>query len=370
MSCLSVLIARFAAAILPAGMTDWGRAMVAETQAIGRDGLALRFALGCLWTSLSKRLSSHVAQQEPMMPSNPTDRPRRFATFCAAGALGLGFGYMAAAGAPAAHFVMNGAAFVLGLLALGVIVEAGRIGRLPPGLVSVPLAGILLAVSLWGVSADGVNRWISVGGVALQPSLILVPVVALGFVRSRDGFSGLAVMIAALALALQPDRAMAAALAAGVLAVALARRGWLELAALAGALLGFAATMFRPDPSPAVPFVDQILFSSFAVHPVAGLAVWCGAALMLLPALVGLARDAEHRPAYAVFGALWLAVIGAAALGNYPTPLVGYGGSAILGYLISLIGLPRRTSSADIGPGRKGETAASTGQGMLRAGLA
>jgi cell division protein FtsW (lipid II flippase) len=344
--------------------------MVAETEAIGRAGPRLRFAVGCLWAAVSHRLSMHFTRQEPMMHYRPTEHPRRFASYCAAGAVGLGLSYMAVAGAPAFYLVMNGAAFLLGLLALGVIVEAGRIGRVPPGLVSMVLATILLAVSLGGVSANGVSRWISVGGVLLQPSLILVPSLVLGFVRSRDGLSGLAVMIAALALALQPDRAMAAALAAGSLSIALTRRGWLELAAIAAAVMGFIATMIRPDLSPAMPFVDQILFSSFAVHPVAGLALWCGTALMLVPAVVGLARDPHHRAAYAAFVALWLAVIGAAALGNYPTPLVGYGGSAILGYLISLIGLPRRTASAETGQAQKTATADPDAQRMLRARLA
>jgi hypothetical protein len=33
-------------------------------------------------------------------------------------------------------------------------------------------------------------------------------------------------------------------------------------------------------------------------------------------------------------------VVAAAALGNYPTPLVGYGGAAVLGYLLSVALLP------------------------------
>jgi hypothetical protein len=66
---------------------------------------------------------------------------------------------------------------------------------------------------------------------------------------------------------------------------------------------------------------------------------------MIVPALVGWARDPDNRAFYAVFGAVWLAVIAAAALGNYPTPLVGYSGSAILGYLLSAIGLPPRTAA-------------------------
>lgn len=370
MSRLPVLIACFAAAILPASMGDWGRGMVAETRAIGRAGPGLRFAVGCLSAAISHRLSIHFTKQEPMMPHRPTDHPRRFAISCAAGAVGLGMSYMAAAEAPASYLVMNGAAFILGLLALGVIVQAGRIWRVGTGLVSMAMALILLAVSLGGVSANGVTRWISVGGVLLQPSLILVPALVLGFVRSRDRLSGLAIIIAALALALQPDRAMAAALAAGLLAIGLTRRGWLELTAMAAALTGFLGTMIRPDLSLAMPFVDQILLSSFAVHPLAGLALWCGATLMLVPAIAGLARDPDHRAAYAAFGAIWLTLIAAAALGNYPTPLVGYGGSAILGYLIGLVGLPRRTDSVEISPAPKTATADPDDQRMLCAGLA
>jgi hypothetical protein len=89
-----------------------------------------------------------------------------------------------------------------------------------------------------------------------------------------------------------------------------------------------------------MPFVDQIFYTSFAVHPLAGFAVVAGTVLMLVPAIAGYFCDSDHRPIYATFGAVWLAVILAAALGNYPTPLVGYSGSAILGYLISLLGLP------------------------------
>ena len=42
------------------------------------------------------------------------------------------------------------------------------------------------------------------------------------------------------------------------------------------------------------------------------------------------------RPRLLAFGAVWVAMIVAAAAGNYPTPLVGFGGSAIVGYLLSI----------------------------------
>lgn len=115
--------------------------------------------------------------------------------------------------------------------------------------------------------------------------------------------------------------------------------------AAGAAISGFVASMLQADVQPAMPYVDQILYSSFDVHPLAGMAVFAGAALMIMPSIIGGLYDIERLETYAVFGIVWLAVIVAAALGNYPTPLVGYGGSAIIGYVVSLLGLPQRTNS-------------------------
>jgi hypothetical protein len=141
-------------------------------------------------------------------------------------------------------------------------------------------------------------------------------------------------------------------------ALALSRPERMVLMGLAGALAGFATTLLRADASSAVPFVDRIFFSSFALHPLAGFAVLGGATLMLVPAIAGYRIDPDRRASHAVFGSVWLAVILAAALGNYPTPLVGYGGSAILGYLLSLLYLPRgatRTIGRGGAPGPQAE---------------
>ena len=76
------------------------------------------------------------------------------------------------------------------------------------------------------------------------------------------------------------------------------------------------------------------------MHALAGAAVWAGSLPLLVPAPVGWYQDRADRDSHALFGALWLAGIVAAALGNYPTPLVGYGSSAIIGYLLALLALP------------------------------
>jgi hypothetical protein len=105
-----------------------------------------------------------------------------------------------------------------------------------------------------------------------------------------------------------------------------------------------------PDLVPATPFVDRVLHTAFEVHPIAGAAVAAGAASLVVPALAGLWKGDGDRGALLAFGACWSAIVAAAALGDYPTPLVGYGGSAVLGYLLSASLLPggvRKADSAD-----------------------
>ncbi|HEX8262840.1 MAG TPA: hypothetical protein VF547_08200, partial [Allosphingosinicella sp.] len=192
-----------------------------------------------------------------------------------------------------------------------------------------------LLTAMFGVVADGASRWVSVGPISVQVSLIVLPAMIVLYARRPDPVGTAGMAVAALALAIQPDRAMAGVLLAGLLALLATRPGRLPALACAAAALGFGWTLLAPDRLPSSAFVDGVLFSAFDVHPVAGLAVVLGAASLLVPAAIGLARGAGDRAALLAFGGCWSAVIAAAALGNYPTPLVGYGGSAVLGYLLS-----------------------------------
>lgn len=268
---------------------------------------------------------------------------RRLVGLCAIGATGLGIGYMVIGGAPLGYPLRNLAALAIGFLAVGIVTHVPRMRWLSVGPVVLALGLLLLASDLVGVTNQGATRWVSIGGLSIQPSLILMPVLAIGFANARDWTGGLGVVAAAVALALQPDRAMAGALAAGLGVLALVRPERCVLVVLAAAVAGFVATMLQSDIQPAMPYVDQILFTAFGVHLLAGLMVLAGSALLLVPALAGWRR----HPGYLVFGGVWLAIVLAAVLGNYPTPLVGYGGSAIVGYLLCVVGLPGATAARD-----------------------
>ena len=276
-------------------------------------------------------------------------QPRLLGLLCGAAAVAIGMAYMEAAGAPSRYLLVNLAALVLGAtfwLALGATASSRPAGAGPAVLaLSVPL----LLTALFGVAADGASRWVDLGPLSVQVSLIVLPVMIILSARRPDPVGTAGMIVAALALALQPDRAMAGAVLAALLALLLAAPGRLPAASAAASALALGWTLLTPDSVGASAFVDKILYTAFDVHPLAGAAVLAGAAILLVPALAAARAGWSDRAPLLAFGACWSAVIAAAALGNYPTPLVGYGGSAVLGYLLSVALLPGGARAAAAG---------------------
>jgi cell division protein FtsW (lipid II flippase) len=245
---------------------------------------------------------------------------------------------MAAAGAPNAYLAVNLAALVIGLALLALLQRNRVTGH---GWLMLAAAAGLLATALLGTTTEDATRWVRIGVVSIQPSLVLLPLMLMTFARSRDTATTLAMLLSAVALALQPDRAMAGALVAGLAALAATTRDRQVLLALTAALIGFAVTLARPDTLAPSAFVEQVYASAFGFSALAGLALLAGSALLLLPLL------ALDRIAALVFAATWLAILAAAVIGNYPTPLLGYGGSGIIGYLLCVAVLPGRQRRRD-----------------------
>ena len=296
---------------------------------------------------------------------------RVVAIVCGLAATCLGIVYLTAAGAPASRSVVNGMAFLLGAVALvGIGGAMPRIGR-HSGPLLLLFGGSLLVTALLGAAADGASRWIMVGPLSVQVSLVLLPFMAVTFARYPTPAGCIGMAVAAIALALQPDRAMAGVLAFSMAVLASARPSRLTASALVVACAAFLVTLVRADTLPAVPYVDQILFTAFNVHILVGAAVWLGCLLLLVPPILGWRGISDLGHAYLVSGAVWIGCIAAAALGNYPTPVVGYGGSAILGYFLTFAFLPACTRSAtEQTAGADGDDSATSAELRRRVSLA
>lgn len=254
---------------------------------------------------------------------------------CAIAAVALGTVHMTLGGAPDRLIIVNLAALLIGIGLCLWLSQSRHLKGERIALIAPLLGTSLLATALLGLQADGASRWISVAGLIVQPSLLFVPVLVMLHARGGSGWTVAGLALAIAGTAAQPDRAMAGVLVGSLVVLALMRRERRDLWLALGALVGFVVTVVRPDRGGISPFVDQILFSSFEVHPLVGVGLAMGALLLVVPAAVQAMRAGDRTTAL-VFGTTWSLVVIAAMLGNYPTPLVGYGGSAIIGYLLSV----------------------------------
>ena len=320
--------------IVPDRRQKWAQAMIAEIAAIDKDGEAATFALGCLMACCRFRIETIISSGN-RGSSMVKDRfvVLTFASGVVAGLIGLT--YLLVSGAPLTMVVVNGAALVVGILLAPSLRLSAR--ATDPVVSTAALIGafILLGTAIFGYAIEDARRWLLIGPFFIQTSLILLPLIAVCFARIQNFRTTAAVCVAGFAMAAQPDRAMAAMLFVTVAAVGLMRPNRLTVSASAFCTMTFAATLLLPDRLPAVPFVDHILWSAFGIDPWVGVALWAGCLSLVCPILF--VPKAERSLAQYVFVSCWLTLIVAAALGAYPTPIVGYGASAIIGYFLSLI---------------------------------
>jgi hypothetical protein len=329
---------RSLAGLAPDRMSDWAEAVRAEAASIDDDGEALRFAAetggGLALTFLWARLGDALA----LSPDGA--EPRLAAAFAATVAVAIGVAHLCVAGAPFSMIVVNIASLVIGLAMLAGATRWHLLSRDSHDPSMVIMAGLLVLTSMFGISSQGAARWVAIGSLMVQPSLILLPALLIMFVRNRTGAGVAAIIVAAVAMALQSDRAMAGAMFSGMAVLWIWHRNGQVAVALAATGTSFLITLARTDSMLPARFTEGVLISSWQSHPLIGIAVALGAAMLLLPCAVSRGNRNIASETSSVFGAIWLAIILAAILGDYPAPLVGYGGSAIIGYLLSACMLP------------------------------
>lgn len=255
-----------------------------------------------------------------------------------AGAATIGIVTLHTGGAPTSYAIVNAAAVGAGLLFAALLF---RIPRRAEGPLALTAALALLATALWGMEIEGVRRWATLpGAIQVQPALLLLPLLlAMHARRAGDLWHAAAMLVAAVAIAAQPDRSMAIALVLVAVAMWLADRTRMTLLVLCVAALSLVATWARPDPLAGVTFVEWVIADGWQAGPMRGAILSLGALAMLAPLLALPAASAEQRRAIIAFALCWGGLTLASLIGPYPTPLLGYGASGIIGYFVSLIAL-------------------------------
>jgi len=254
-------------------------------------------------------------------------------------------------GAPLRMPLMNLSALLIGLCAVKAAASVRNLKASSAATdIALVTAGLAIPLTaMFGEQMDGVARWLVIAGITLQPALMVIPPLVVGFAIFPSPFRALAVALASAGVAMQPDPAAAAMLALGIaLALLGMRRSPLAVVALAASCAGLSIALAYSVALPAVPFAEGLLL--LAVQSGAGTTTvaLAAVALVFVPAVAGL--RAEPRAALAFVG-VWLAGLGAALLGPYPTPIVGFGGSAVIGYVLSVAMMGRaRAAATDSGP--------------------
>ncbi len=336
--------------LAPDHRKQWARAMQVELDHVDSRRAALGFALGCLLACARFRLEP-IISRSGSRAIIPDDRFLVAASIAGVTACLVGLSYLYAAGAPVMLLLVNGGALIVGLCAAMILRFALPKTDRVLTIVALSAAAGLFATAGFGQAIAGARRWLLVGPFFVQTSLMLLPLLAICFARVQNRWTTLAALIAALAMAIQPDRAMAGMLFLAVVVLWWLRPGKMTASAAVFCTFAFAATLLLPDKLPAVPYVDHIIWSAFEVSLPVGLSIWIGSLLILCP--IFLVPIAKRTAGQLVFTACWLALVASAAMGAYPTPLVGYGASAIIGYFLSVALAARQHQTVRSSQGRE-----------------
>jgi hypothetical protein len=319
----SRLLMHAAVRLLGPQQAAWARAMRAELPSAGSEREALAFAWGCFCAALGHALVAARAGFAQVQNAGVLS--------CSAAVL-LGCVFMHSAGAPGHYVPMN-------LLSLAFAVATFRLlprwrlqaDELLRARLSFAMGALLLIAGLGQAFADA-SAWLRLGPVPVNLAWLLLPALLVAAdVRSQSSARLWAmggVLMACGALALLGD-AMLMGLAAAVLGVRAwhCRSGALALLALATSAIAVPLGQAWQAPE-ALAFVDKVLQSGLEQSLVLGLALGLLQVLPLWPALC----DRQAR----LHGLVWGLLVTLSLPGWLPSPLVGFGGSCIAAYLLSL----------------------------------
>jgi hypothetical protein len=254
-------------------------------------------------------------------------------------AVACGAAVLALRGVPLGSWVRNPVAWLVGAVAGGGVMLAGRSVALARAVLVLAVAAI--AGTFLGPAQQGVHRWIDAGPLHVNVAALVLPpaVVALAFcgIWSRTG-AAFATTIAVL-LVLQPDASQATSFLVAVM-ILLARStasSAARLTAGAVALLTAAGSWMRPDPLEPVPEVEGIFSLALNVSPaLAGAAALALVAVCVAPLAIRATAGTARRSAALALAGYFAAVAICPAFGAFPVPLVGLGMSFPVGYWLGV----------------------------------
>ena len=238
---------------------------------------------------------------------------------------------------PPALWSRNLAAWLIGLLAAGLLQTQGSRWLS----IWIPLAALLLAGTFLGPGQSGVHRWFAVGPLSVNAAMLLLPVavVSLSALEKISPWVWVITLIAMALLVAQPDRSQASAFGIALVWTALTGSGSLpgKLALVLSTVLMIAASWLRADPLEPVPAVEGILQLALASSPMlASVVVASLLGVVLLPVWASWGVSTAYRRVGVALTLYFLVTVIMSVIGAYPVPLVGLGVSPIVGAWLAI----------------------------------
>jgi len=243
------------------------------------------------------------------------------------------------AGAGTTSVAVQGAAFLIGAVALwaaSLMARPGRGSRLISAAAILVVAVLMLTT---GVEMQGAHRWLALGPVLIHPaSLLGAPLLWLVAQDADDVWTAGVATLTILTFGLGFDGAASLAFAVGATGLlTAARRSWKTLAPLTALSWILALwSLTRSQALPRVPYVEDVVPTVWAVAPVLGVAAVIALILLSAPLLWMGWRARGIGAAGLAMAGFWIGLSAANLLGAYPAPVVGYGASPVIGWLVAI----------------------------------
>jgi len=209
-----------------------------------------------------------------------------------------------------------------------------------PEILIIALILVMYVLTFIDPGVDGVHRWLSIGPINLYISSIFTPllIIELWILKKRNNAIWVEILtvLVAVLLCLQPDASQLTAFSIPMVLMLLNKPSKKILSYFVSGILIFLVitSWIRLDSLPAVVYVEDILglvMDRGLIWSVLGVI-----SLIILPMpFFFLSKQSEKMPSWCI-GLYFAIILITTFFGNFPVPLMGYGISPIIGYLIAM----------------------------------
>lgn len=204
-----------------------------------------------------------------------------------------------------------------------------------------------MTASLLSLDIRGVHRWLTIGSIYINISMVLVPLLLFSISKLLDRYQFFSILLTfsvSLLHVMQPDAGQATAFGCAAIVIFLLTDEVplaIRLMGIVAIATGIILAWYQPDALPAVEHVEHILqlANQLGGFGLAGTALSIGVLFVPIFYTLKHQKNNNHNKVLTVAFMVYLVTtFSVTKLGNYPVPIIGAGASAILGYYV-IIGL-------------------------------